>query len=452
MGKSVAGGKLLQVSPSSINAFDSSSAWGCPRRWFFKYVLGWEEPSTGSQQLGTNLHAMNEEYLLTGKHLLSTEQATTLFRRGLEYLDSIKPDVVAVEAPVAGEVAGVPLKGYCDVVTKWGIIDWKTSKNLGRYGKKGFELKKDTQMLLYARTLLPDLESWKLVHGQYQTEGANLFQLAETRITRAELDTHCDNVIIPLVEKMKSAASEKEVENLSRQPEDKCRRCPFKDRCPNEESEIMSFLNRFKKSVEAPVAETPAPVLPPDAPESKPELAAKPVEGFERRKMNIVDVVPEPEVTAPAAPEPVVAAPAPEPTPPPPAPVAVADAPKRRGRPPKNSVAHKTELPGPVVAAPIASTVTAASISSTATSQHLAAVAVEAKASRPAVVVRKVTLTHGLTINMGNFNSARVDVTLEGDVGDDLQAAFELLSKQVKEKLVAETEEYLKQAQLKVTK
>jgi hypothetical protein len=53
---------------------------------------------------------------------------------------------------------------------------------------------------------------------------------------------------------------------------------------------------------------------------------------------------------------------------------------------------------------------------------------------------------------MGNFNSARVDVTLEGDVGDDLQAAFELLSKQVKEKLVAETEEYLKQAQLKVTK
>jgi hypothetical protein len=194
----------------------------------------------------------------------------------------------------------------------------------------------------------------------------------------------------------------------------------------------MSFLNRFKKSVESPDDVTPAPVLPPDAPASKPELAAMPVEGApERRKLNVVDV-PSPEATAPAAPEPVVVAPAPEPTPPPPPAV---EAPKR-GRPPgaKNK-SKPAEVPASVV---------------TATTQTPGPV--QYVSSAPSLTVRKVTITHGMTVNLGNFNSARVDISMEGEVSGDLEAAFAELSKKVKEKLIAETEEHLKSAQLKVTK
>lgn len=414
MSKSVVDGKLLQVSPSSINAFDATTPFGCERRWFFRYVLDKPEPQTGNLMLGTNLHAMNEEYLANNKLLLSTQQCTDLFNQGKHYLDEIRPRVKAVEQQVKASLAGVPLLGYCDVVLEDGIVDWKTSKDVKRYGKKPFELKRDTQMLVYARELLPGRETWKLVHGQYQTEGKTLFSLSETVIRKYELDAHFENVIIPLVERMKKAAGEKEVSALQADRE-KCFRCPHKLYCPKEEDPIMSFLSKFKKQNEVVVVE-PAPVLPPDAPASQPALAAKPVEGFTPvpapRKMNIVDVP----VEAPASP-------------PPPAPVATpADAPAAKrgpGRPPGAKNKPKEE------AREVADRQVAAAVRGFV-----------AEVNGAPLTVKTVTLTHGLTLNLGNYNSARVDVAMSAEVAGDLSAAFAQLSDLVREKLSEEMEGY----------
>ncbi len=471
MARSVVDGVLKQVSPSSINAFDASTAFGCERRWYFRYVMDKVEPQTGSTQLGTNVHKMNEIYLRDGKLLLSTEEATRLFQAGREYLDEIKPSVISVEASVKADLAGVPLVGFCDVVTKTGIIDWKTSSNVGRYGKKGFELANDTQMLVYAQALLPHLDSWKLVHGQYQTKGKLSFQLAEGLVYREALDTRFNNVIIPLVERMKSAAGEKDVEALQAD-RNKCGRCPHSLYCPKDENPIMSILSSFKKT--APVAtQAPASVVPPDAPKSDPALAAKPVEGFTppvvtgvsptgeyitekpKARMNIVDEEPSATPTAPEAPA-AELAPAPAPlnptqeeiaamlkpaagsvvarsldTPhvtPPPAP--------KRGRPAGSK--NKATVPPLQVSVPVGEPREDAAGNITVPTANF--------------TIKTITISHGATINLGNFNSSRCDVSMTAEVGADVDTAYAALDTLVKTKLLAEVEAYSKAAEVKVTK
>ena len=438
MARSVVDGVLKQVSPSSINAFDSSTAFGCERRWFFRYVLDKVEPQTGNTQLGTNVHKMNEEYLKNGKWLGSTEEATQLFMAGREYLDEVRPSVIAVEASVKADLAGVPLVGFCDAVTKTGIIDWKTSSNVSRYGKKGFELANDTQMLVYAQALLPHLDSWKLIHGQYQTRGKLSFQLAEGRINRADLDTRFNNVIIPLVERMKSAAGEKDVEALQAD-RGKCGRCPHAMYCPKDENPIMSILSSFKKT--APVA-TPAPasVVPPDAPKSDPALAARPVEGF-KSKYNIVDEEPSATPTAPEATA-VELAPAPEPAPPPPAP--------KRGRPAGSKNAPKPQPPVPDKGK--LASITAADCVEAGIPVPKWAPPAPVVPPTGGLVIKTITISHGATVNLGNFNSSRCDVSMTAEVGADVDNAYAALDTLVKTKLLAEVEAYSKVAEGKGAK
>jgi hypothetical protein len=65
-----------------ISAFDGDSRYGCERRGWFKYVLGKKEPTTPEMTRGTHLHAMNEEYLKTGRILLGTPEQTAWFGGG----------------------------------------------------------------------------------------------------------------------------------------------------------------------------------------------------------------------------------------------------------------------------------------------------------------------------------------------------------------------------------
>ena len=135
------------------------------------------------------------------------------------------------------------------------------------------------------------------------------------------------------------------------------------------------------------VAAPAAPVLPPDAPASKPELASK----------------------APEAPAAVEA--------PPPAPK------RGPGRPPGSPNKPKTAEVVSVPSAPVA----------------------------PSMTVIEVTLSHGMTINLGDYNSARVDVTMRAALsgGMDEKAAREALHAKVIEALDAEASEYLKHAKVK---
>lgn len=428
MSSTVQNGEILRLSPSMINAFDSSTSFGCERRWWLKYVDGQKEPTTSNQALGTELHAIIEAHLL-GTSQPVEGQAAGLFLHGVSMVERVKNyGVRAVEATVDAVLDGIPLIGYCDVVLDNGIYDWKTTSDFKKYAKSPRELQTDTQMLLYARYFHPTREEVLLGHGYFQTKGRHV-EAVETTITKKALDAHVENVIIPLVRKMKVAAKAGSHKDLPASPE-KCRRCPFNQQCPTEGSAAMSsFFASLKK--QSPAAVTPAPVVPPDAP---PQVEAKAEEKFEpvpppKRKLIIKDVEPVP----PPAPAPVevvvpevVALPAEPSTPP-------AEPPKRGpGRPKGSKNKPKFHDPAPSPAESLTGVVM----------DPITATAIKAlDENKPGVVVL-VTVRHGVTINLGNYNSARVDVEMSGPSCGDEVKAREALSAKVMAALEVEASKY----------
>lgn len=311
MSKNIVDGKLVEMSPSMINAFDADTTFGCERKGWFKYVMGLPEPQTGNQELGENLHKLVEQRLLTGQTPAGEGEAFGLYLAGQSMIEAVAARVIlGVEAALPDfTVASVKVKGYCDVVPADGIVDWKTSSDIRRYGKTSAQLAVDTQMVLYAKAFHPTLERVKLAHGQFQTKGRKSTDFVEVEVTQEHLDAHIEKVIVPKIERMKLVASMTNAEDAVPDRK-KCFNCAFKTRCPNPESQnIMSFFSKFNKGTTTstvPAAaiinggDMAAKTSPPDAPPSNPEKAAVPVEGFspvpppkteekKERKMKIVD-------------------------------------------------------------------------------------------------------------------------------------------------------------------
>ena len=414
MSSAIKDGLIQRLSPSMINAFDASTAFGCQRRWGYRYIEGKPEPSSVSQELGTALHALNEACLKGGDVVNpNIAAAWPLFIAGKPTLDTLKPSIRAVEKEVVLELAGIPMRGYCDLVTEEpGIWDWKTTSNIEQYGKTPGALARDTQMVLYAQAEHPSAPRVRLAHGQYQTKGRGIFRVASVEVSRAELDDHTGTVILPLVEQMKKAATAKEARELPAN-RNACRMCPHKGYCPSDkENPIMSFFSKYKTSSE-PAAQ-PAPILPPDAPKSEPALAAKPVEGF--------NPVPPPKVEAP--PEPVENTSAP------------AEAPVKRGpgRPPGSKNKPKHTFVDVVEPAPVNPPVGVTKIKP--------AVVTKASAPSPApetVQFESVTVSYGVTVNLGiNVRAVRIDVGMTAKVSGDASAAYQTVLDSVKAKVEAE--------------
>jgi hypothetical protein len=328
--KSIESGVIRKLSPSMMDCFDDTTPFGCQRRFVFRYVYGYKEPMNETLGDGVALHEMNKVYLQDNKLLISVQKYTDWFNAGKSYLDSIRPRIVAVEADVRMLVAGIPIHemSKCDVVMNDGIIDWKTTSSISKWGKTPGQLAKNNQLVIYAKAFHPDLDKVVLVHGQYQTKDKVLFKTVSVEVSKQELDAHYETVILPLVDRMKEVAKTgaTEAELKAVKPNrNACRlntknACPHAALCPpDKENALMNLFNKYK----APdAAGTPAPattpsgpaVLPPDAPKSDPALAAKPVEGFnplppakteaekKERRMLIVDVPSTPAAAASAAP------------------------------------------------------------------------------------------------------------------------------------------------------
>jgi CRISPR/Cas system-associated exonuclease Cas4 (RecB family) len=407
MSKSVEDGIVKLLSPSMINKFDSTQSFGCERRWWYRYVKGLDEPQTGNQELGEKLHALIEHRLKTGETPVVEHEAAGLYLAGQAMIESVaQRTIIGIERALPRDftVDGTPFSpmSKCDVVLMDGIIDWKTSSDINRYGKTERELATDTQMVLYALAFHPTTETVKLAHGQFQTRGRKATNFVEVEVTDKHLASHRDNVIIPLVQKMKSAASESDVRKLPRN-EKSCFNCAYKPHCPTAEGEnIMSFFSKMKPAAAAPEVQ---PVLPPDAPKSDPAKAAEPVEGFSPvpapRRNLIVEAAPSPSAD--------LAHEAPKPTPPP-APETPAEPVKRgRGRPPgsKNRPKEPSVTTDPnvkdgyVIAYDPAKIVNAAQ----------------------GMIIKSRTVTKGYTVNVGAFNSVRFDfsATAEGGTDEELR-------------------------------
>lgn len=289
---SIIDGKLVRASPSSINKFDSSTTWGCERKWWFRYVAGLDEPTTGNQSLGTEVHWVLE-YALSPKDFQHlglkpvSDAAIELANEASSFITEISPKVLHVEEAFTTSIAGVLVTGFCDVVTNDGIIDWKTSSNIRKYAKTEDELKRDTQMLIYANAFHPELSEVNITHGNFDT-GKKLFEPRTVTITQREIKEHIVGYVTPLLNSMKLAVAV-DVTALPKCP-DKCFMCPFRAPCEEADTrKTMSLFNRMQVRVEtteekaaekqsmAETTDSIISVLPPDAPKSDPALASDPL-------------------------------------------------------------------------------------------------------------------------------------------------------------------------------
>ena len=409
-----------------LNAFDQSTAFGCERRAYFKYVMGLPEPTTGNQSLGTALHAVVEGRLQTG-HIpqwgkefaapCSQEvwhQAMGLYLAGERMVEEVAArNILKTEEPLNSFfVEGVKVKGFVDVVTDTGIIDWKTSSDIRRYGKTAEQLMNDTQMLIYAKAEHPDKELVSLAHGQFQTRGRAQSNFVEVHVTQKHIDKQFDNVIIPLVKRIKEVVAMPSVETAAPDRK-KCFNCAFRTQCPNDEGvdAMASFFSKLKSGTPKTEAETVelleasiAAIKPPDAPESEDKGTLPPPV----RRMKIVDVEPMVEIKAeePVKVEPPVVEEAVAPTPAPTVPESPA-AKRGRGRPP--GAKNKNEF-----------------FSSDESSSR----------------IKNITVTKAYTINLGNYNNVRFEVSMEGE-----GVPYEELLAQVDAKLDQEAAKYAEQAE-----
>lgn len=81
--------ELNFTSVSAVAKYNETEQ-GCPRRWYFRYVMGLPEPMRAAQKLGTEVHAQIEHFLKTGENVLGP-----VARVGQQYLP--EPPIPLVE-------------------------------------------------------------------------------------------------------------------------------------------------------------------------------------------------------------------------------------------------------------------------------------------------------------------------------------------------------------------
>lgn len=445
VGKYVApDGTLLSSSASAIVTSDETTPFGCLRKAWFEVRAGLKGADTKSLEMGNLVHAQVEHYLKTGQDALGKEA-----RAGKEMIDKIREmfPLFQIEQWIdALEIDGVKIRGRIDFIGRHvgddrirGIIDWKTSSDIAKWGKTRNQLKKDTQMLIYRQAAentgcASDLYMAHAYFGTVKRE----HELVDTSINREQLSAGMDDIQKKLAV-LKAAVKETDSYAV-KGDKSKCGRCPYAVHCTDKQgvvSVMSSLTDRFKKKLiiddksttpdvvappakqEAPKVETPttpvqdeiaalkaklaaaeatakppAPgiqagniITPPDQPKSDPKLAADPVPGFSPIPAPLKD-------TPPAAPEMHNTAAVP------PAP---AEPPKSRGRPPGAKNKPKEE----------------------ATKIEMEA-AVTQKTASGLVLITRVKVSLGATVKQNPndpkcFEFARADIGMERDVvgGDE---------------------------------
>lgn len=240
-------GQLLRVSPSLIDAFDTTTPFGCERRGYLKYVMGFEEPESGNLALGSKLHALNEAYLLGEP--IEVNEAYPLHTAMLPILADVRAELASVEVPMTFKLCGIDVRGRIDVLLGdekncSGVLDWKTTSDFRKYAKKPDDLKKNSQMLIYAEFVRQSVPaSWplRLEHAYVQTKGRVFAERVPTTISKKELADGLE-VVKGKIEKIKEVVAKKSVEEVTAD-RSKCRLCPFYNKqCPKESDEFMDFL------------------------------------------------------------------------------------------------------------------------------------------------------------------------------------------------------------------
>lgn len=191
--------KFEHVSPSQIDDYLT-----CHRLWWFTRILGIKKPDSASTQQGTEVHAVLEEYLETGKKPDPSTKAGAIAEPGLVHLPP--PGTVLVETNmdehrdiVRLQLAGIDVTGRIDVVNLAGnepeVLDHKTTSDM-KYAKTAKDLAENPQMNMYAKFLRHWLEARKVAaptevrvtHVVYLTKGKPKSKRTSTVLTNQHVD------------------------------------------------------------------------------------------------------------------------------------------------------------------------------------------------------------------------------------------------------------------------
>ena len=438
---------LEKVSPTDVEGFDPRTTFGCPAKFHFKTVQGIPEPGNKSTILGDEVHGQCENTLVTGLNSLGK-----IAEPGLWFLEKVRPHIarfdpskyeglkfkhVDVEAGDGEEVLvglgvemkfgrtsgytleGLPVTGRIDLLLEYArahanaplvrqVHDHKTSSNVDEYGKSADDLLTNHQTSIYLDFCRfkfgwgkSENEMLRMSHGYFQTKGKKLFKPVETFVTIPQLEKQLADTK-SVIRSMVHVAAEPDIRKVDKNLRacDVGFGCPHKNRCPRGVSAMQNLLSRFKKTT-APAAAPAAPPAP--APAAPPKPAAPPpaaVKAPDAPASNPATAAQPPKTTAGGRPlktlqvDPSVKAAAPAPAAPPPAPAEEEQAMLTEVN---GSEEQPTEAPAP--AAPKKGPGRPPGSPN------------KPKSDLPAGV--RVSIRHGLTVNMGNRNFAKVEVEVE---------------------------------------
>jgi hypothetical protein len=210
-----ADGTPRYFSPSGLTKGDPEGEAGCPRAWYYNYVLKIKKPQTKAQADGVEMHSQIENYLMTGKKDLGS-----LALSGAHYIPPPGPGL-QVELDIgSGDLAtapvrarGIPLVGFVDLLNERGInyadegaihdppgtievLDWKSTSST-KYIKSPQEMASTIQMTAYGKwviTTYPGVEWVRLSHAYFITKGKHAARKVSLRVHRDQVETQWNRI------------------------------------------------------------------------------------------------------------------------------------------------------------------------------------------------------------------------------------------------------------------
>jgi len=229
----------FKISPSQLKtAFHSET--GCIRKWAFNKIEGQRSPPTAATTLGTNVHAVAEDYLNLGTVPNLSTKPGKIFASGIHLLPDRKL--------VTGVEKNFNLR-FSDTVTFHGIVDFagddfigdhKTTSNF-RYALTPEELVTDYQGVLYGMAHATDrnlglTEKFKLIWVYYLTRGKPQARRVQIETNRVQLE----RTYFPLAEKAEQLVKLKNTVESALEVEPNYSACgafggcPFRNKCESE--------------------------------------------------------------------------------------------------------------------------------------------------------------------------------------------------------------------------
>lgn len=223
----------LKASPSSLGSLAR-----CERLWYQQKILMADETLTAKQEAsfarGTKLHEAIEAFLLDPESEVPDDDLAIL---ALGFLTKLRTSPgLTVESQVSFERAGIFVRGFIDVYTDRGILDFKTTSSIYMWGEKSHTIGKNMQLMIYAWWWLlqrPEATELTIGHLQFQTKGKGEWGFVHRIVTRAHVANYVVTHLDPLLLTQARVAAAAGLDELTpnRTSCNAFGGCPFRSEC-----------------------------------------------------------------------------------------------------------------------------------------------------------------------------------------------------------------------------